>query len=188
MEILQWKVLKVVPETREAVSYVLETVNGQPVHYEAGQFLTLLFEHHGHEIRRSYSMSSTPGVDDQVSITVKRKVNGAISRYIQVIWREGTVVNTILPTGLFKIDTDKNRQRTFFFIAAGSGIVPVFSLLKKVLHFEPKSRVILLFQNFDEDRIIFHEALRQLENQFGDRFTRIDLLSNPKIMQLIRSG
>jgi ring-1,2-phenylacetyl-CoA epoxidase subunit PaaE len=180
MEILQWKVVKVVPETRETISYVLEPVGGKAVPYEAGQFLTILIDHHGHELRRSYSMSSTPGIDEQLSITVKRKVNGAISRYIQVMWHEGTLFNTIPPTGIFRIDTDKNQQRTFLFIAAGSGIVPVFSLLKKVLHFEPQSRVILIYQNFDEDRIIFHDALRQLENRFGNRFRRIDLLSNPK--------
>jgi ring-1,2-phenylacetyl-CoA epoxidase subunit PaaE len=180
MEILQWKVVKVVPETRETISYVLEPVSGKTVQYEAGQFLTILIDHHGHELRRSYSMSSTPGVDEQLSITVKRKVNGAISRYIQVMWREGTVFNTIPPTGMFRIDTDKNLQRTFFFIAAGSGIVPVFSLLKKVLHFEPKSRVVLLYQNFDEDRIIFNQALQQLQTRFGERFKRIDLLSSPK--------
>lgn len=180
MELLQWKVVKVIPETRETISYVLQTVNGDPVPYEAGQFLTILIDHHDHELRRSYSMSSTPGVDEQISITVKRKVNGAISRYIQVLWHEGTVFSTIPPTGMFRIDTDESLQRTFVFIAAGSGIVPVFSLLKKVLHFEPLSRVVLINQNFDEDKIIFHRALAQLKNQFGNRFKRIDLLSNPK--------
>jgi ring-1,2-phenylacetyl-CoA epoxidase subunit PaaE len=178
-ETLQWKVVKVVPETPETISYVLETVNGKPVSYDAGQFLTILIEHHGHELRRSYSFSSTPGIDQQVSITVKRKVNGAISRYIQVMWREGTIFNTIAPTGMFRIEADGSLQRTFFFIAAGSGIVPVFSLLKKVLHFEPKSRVVLIYQNYNEDRIIFHSALQQLEKQFGERLKRIDLLSNP---------
>jgi ring-1,2-phenylacetyl-CoA epoxidase subunit PaaE len=81
---------------------------------------------------------------------------------------------------MFRIDTEKNLERTFLFIAAGSGIVPVFSLIKKVLHFEPLSRVILIYQNFDEDRIIFNDALRQLENQFRKRFKWTNLLSNPK--------
>jgi ring-1,2-phenylacetyl-CoA epoxidase subunit PaaE len=180
MDKLQWKVVQVRPETREAISYVLEPVDGKPVQYEAGQFLTILIDHHDHELRRSYSMSSTPGVDEHLSITVKRKVNGAVSRYIQVTWREGTVFNTIAPTGIFRIDTDAGLQRNFFFVAAGSGIVPVFSLLKKVLHFEPLSRIVLIYQNFDEDRIIFHNALLELQQQFGNRFTRIDLLSNPK--------
>lgn len=176
---LQWKVVKVTPETPETITYVLETVDGKPVSYEAGQFLTILIGHHGHELRRSYSFSSTPGIDQQVSITVKRKVNGAISRYIQVLWREGTIFNTIAPTGMFRVEADAGLQRTFFFIAAGSGIVPVFSLLKKVLHFEPKSRVVLIYQNYNEERIIFHSALQQLEKQFGERLKRIDLLSNP---------
>jgi Flavodoxin reductases (ferredoxin-NADPH reductases) family 1 len=179
MDIIQWKVAQVVPETRETITYVLEPLDGKPVKYEAGQFLTFLFEHHGQELRRSYSMSSTPGIDEHISVTVKRKVNGAISRYIQLRWRKGTIVRTIQPTGMFRIDTDTNAKRTFLFIAAGSGIVPIFSLLKKVLHFEPKSRVILINQNFDEDRIIFREALLGLEKRFGERFKLINLLSNP---------
>lgn len=180
MDILKWKVAQVIPETRDTISYVLEPEDGKPVPYEAGQFLTLLFEHHGQELRRSYSMSSTPGIDERLSITVKRKENGAISRYIQLWWHEGTTVNTIRPTGMFRIDTDKNAQRTFMFVAAGSGIVPVFSLLKKVLHFEPKSRVILIYQNYDEDRVIFQKALHDLQNRFGEKFTWINLLSNPR--------
>lgn len=179
MDLLQWKVVQVVPETRDTITYVLEPAGGKPVVYDAGQFLTLLIEHHGRELRRSYSFSSTPGIDNQVSITVKRKVNGAVSRFIQLAWKVGTVFSTIPPTGMFRIETDKHAERTFFFIAAGSGIVPVFSLLKKVLHFEPRSRVILIYQNTSEKQIIFHEAILALEKQFGDRLQRIDLLSNP---------
>lgn len=180
MEELQWKVTEVIPEARETITYVLEPLDGKPVKYEAGQFLTIIIDHHGHELRRSYSFSSTPGIDNRISITVKRKVNGAISRFIQVVWHPGTVFRTIQPTGMFRIEADALLKRTFFFIAAGSGIVPVFSLLKKVLHFEPRSRVVLIYQNTDEERIIFHNALHQLKETFGGRFIRIDLLSNPK--------
>ncbi len=180
MDILQWKVAQVIPETRETITYVLEPVDGKPVSYEAGQFLTILIDHHGNELRRSYSFSSTPGIDNCVSITVKRKVNGAISRYIQLAWKEGTLIKTIPPTGIFKVETDASLQRSFFFIAAGSGIVPVFSLMKKVLHFEPRSRIVLIYQNFDEERIIFDKQLGLLKEKFGERLLRMDLLSNPK--------
>src|SRR5687767_8415150 len=99
MELLQWKVIRVIPEAKNTISYTLEEISGQPVVYDAGQFLTFLFDYHGQEIRRSYSMSSTPGIDTQISITVKKKENGAISRYILEHWTEGTIINSLPPSG-----------------------------------------------------------------------------------------
>lgn len=179
MDVLQWKVQQVIPETHEASTFILEEVNGNTIPYEAGQFLTFLFTHHDHEIRRSYSLSSTSGIDNYISVTVKRKKNGEVSRHILKKWQPGSLVYSIPPAGRFTIETSSAVQRQFFFIAAGSGIVPVFSLLKKVLHTESLSTVILIYQNHNERSIIFDYQLEQLHQQFADRFTRIDLLSNP---------
>lgn len=179
MALLQWKVVAVTHETNEANTYALEPLNGDTISYDAGQFLTFLFTHTGHELRRSYSVSSTPGIDKYISVTVKKKKNGEISRYILKNWHPGTIVISIAPAGRFTIDTDNNQQREFFFVAAGSGITPVYSLLKKVLQFEPLSTVVLLLQNHDERSIIFHQQLLQLEKQYPGRLKRIDLLSKP---------
>jgi ring-1,2-phenylacetyl-CoA epoxidase subunit PaaE len=179
MDLLHWKIINIIDETPETKTYVLEATDNRAVSYDAGQFLTFLIPFRGREIRRSYSLSSTPGVDKHVSITVKKKINGELSRYIHENWHKGTLVTSIAPAGLFRIATRPDARRHFYFIAAGSGIVPVFSLLKKVLHFEPGSRATLIYQNYDEAHIIFHTSLQQLEKQFGDRFHRIDLLSRP---------
>jgi len=179
MDLLQWKVVEVVPEAKDAMTYVLEEISGQPVVYEAGQFLTFLIDYYGQEVRRSFSLASTPGIDPHVFITVKKKENGAISRYMLEHWTVGTTVSSILPTGRFTLDTHPHNQRQVFFIAAGSGIAPVFALLKKLLQQEPQSQAILLYQNHDENNIIYHKALQQLKEQYPKQFTRIDLLSTP---------
>jgi ring-1,2-phenylacetyl-CoA epoxidase subunit PaaE len=179
MDLLQWKVVQVIPEAKDTITYVLQEINGQPVIYDAGQFLTFLISYHDQEIRRSFSLASTPGIDTRVFITVKKKENGAISRYILEHWTTGTLVSSLPPTGRFTLQTDQDNQRQVFFIAAGSGIAPVFALLKKLLHNEPRSQTILLYQNHDENNIIYHEALLQLKKQYPARFTRIDLLSHP---------
>lgn len=184
MDLLKWKVIRVIPEARNTITYVLEPIGGPPVDYEAGQFLTFLFDYYGQAIRRSYSMGSTPGIDAQVFITVKKKENGAISRYVLEHWREGTLIDSLPPSGRFTIDAQPDQARQVFFLAAGSGIVPVFALLKKLLHQEPHSRIVLLYQNHDENNIIYHEALQQLKAQYPDRFTRIDLLSHPILHDL----
>jgi ring-1,2-phenylacetyl-CoA epoxidase subunit PaaE len=179
MEILQWKVIQVIPETPDAKTYVLEEANGKPVTWDAGQSLTFLFSHPGHEIRRSYSICTTQGIDKHIAITVKKKENGEVSRHILRTWQPGTLVNSLPPAGRFIIVTDPAQKRQIWFIAAGSGIVPMLALIKKVLFQEPKSHITLLYQNHDERNIIYQQQLQQLAIQYPQRFTRIDLLSNP---------
>lgn len=184
MDFLELIVKEVVPETKEAKSYVLENVDGSPVDYAAGQFLTLIVDFNGHEVRRSYSMGSAPGIDDRVFITVKRKENGEISRYILEHWKEGTRVRAVPPSGRFTIVTNAAKERHLFFLAAGSGIVPVFSLIKSVLRTEPLTHITLLYQNHDETSIIYHRELKTLEELHPQQFTRIDLLSHPLLHEL----
>src|SRR5438105_4579613 len=129
MELLQWKVIQVLPEIADTVTYVLEEAQGKSVHYEAGQFLTFLFYHGEREIRRSYSICSTPGIDKHIAITVKKKVNGEISRHILGTWQQGTVISSLPAAGRFTVATNYNQQRHIFFIAAGSGIVPALGLI-----------------------------------------------------------
>jgi ring-1,2-phenylacetyl-CoA epoxidase subunit PaaE len=179
MEILQWKVIQVIPETPDAKTYVLEETDQKPVTWEAGQSLTFLFSHLGHEKRRSYSICTTQGIDKHVAITVKKKENGEISRHILRTWQPGTRIISLPPAGRFNIETDPSQKRQIWFIAAGSGIAPILALIKKVLYNEPESHLTLLYQNRDERHIIYQQLLQQLSLQYPQRFTRIDLLSNP---------
>jgi ring-1,2-phenylacetyl-CoA epoxidase subunit PaaE len=179
MELLQWKVIQVIAETPDVATYVLEEANGNPVTWEAGQSLTFLFYHNGHEIRRSYSICTAHGIDKHVAITVKKKTNGEISRFILKNWQRGSMVESLPPAGRFIIDTDPAQKRHVWFIAAGSGITPILALIKKLLCNEPESHITLIYQNHDERSIIFHKVLQELATQHAHRFNRIDLLSNP---------
>lgn len=179
MALLQWKIIQVIPETPDTNTYVLEEAQGKPVAWDAGQSITFLFTHHGHEIRRSYSICTAPGIDKHIAITVKRKVNGEISRHILSAWHQGTLVSSLPPAGRFIIETDPAQKRHVCFIAAGSGIVPMLALIKKTLYHEPASHITLIYQNHDERSIIYHQTLQQLATQYAHRFNRIDLLSNP---------
>jgi ring-1,2-phenylacetyl-CoA epoxidase subunit PaaE len=89
------------------------------------------------------------------------------------------MVNSLPPAGRFIIETHPNEKRHLWFIAAGSGIVPILALIKKALYHEPESHITLIYQNHDERHIIYHEVLKQLATQYAQRFRRIDLLSNP---------
>lgn len=163
----------------DTVLIYLEEINQQPVHYEAGQFLTFIFNLRDRELRRSYSIVTAPGIDDDIAVVIKRQENGEISRYLIDHAQPGNVMTALQPAGRFTISTNALNQRTCFFIAAGSGISPIFSLLKKLLHDELFSRAILIYQNRDEASIIFKSELEVLQKTYVQRFLWISLLSNP---------
>lgn len=175
-DFLYLRVVRIVAETADANSYFLELVDGQPVSYRAGQFLTLILTHNGHEVRRSYSLSSAPG-EEQLQLTVKRVQNGEISRYLHNTLRVGDVLTSLRPAGRFTLNEDQPGDVVL--MGAGSGITPLFALLKQILRTDTNRLVTLLYSNPNERSIIFRDELDGLQRQFPDRFRLIYLLSDP---------
>lgn len=179
MDFLQLKIIRKETAATDAVIVYLEEINKQPIQYEAGQFFTFIINLQGRELRRSYSIITTPGIDEGIAVIIKRLENGEISRYLIDHVQPGTILTALKPSGRFTMSTNALNQRTVFFIAAGSGISPIFSLLKKLLHDELFSRAILIYQNRDETSIIFKDELEVLQQQYVQRFLWIKLLSSP---------
>jgi ring-1,2-phenylacetyl-CoA epoxidase subunit PaaE len=104
MTTIELQVVAIRPEATEMVTINLRRVDGLPLDYRAGQFLTFLFSFGGRELRRSYSFSSTPGVDALPSITVKRVANGEISRLLIGRLKVGDVLQSLPPSGKFLLE------------------------------------------------------------------------------------
>ncbi len=179
MDHIELKVTHIIRETHDTVSVFFEPADYKKIIYEAGQFITFLFSHKDQEIRRSYSFSSTPIIDDFFCVTVKRVSNGEVSRFITDKLSVNDRLIGLQPMGRFTISTNEHFSRQLFFIAAGTGIVPIFSLLKKILHDEPKTNVVLISQNHHEADIIFKKELDKIRDRFSDHFKWINLLSRP---------
>ncbi len=173
---LQLRVEDIKQETANTATFFLAEVNGEKVRYAAGQFITLVFNHHGNETRRSYSLSSSP--DEQLlAITVKRVSNGEISRFMLAKVKKGDVLNAVPPAGKFtlsKISTVKN----IVYLAAGSGIVPVFSHIKYLLARAGESKIILFNSNNKPEDVLFDAELQQMQNEHSKRFILTNLLSS----------
>ncbi|MFD1142215.1 2Fe-2S iron-sulfur cluster-binding protein [Larkinella insperata] len=184
-ELIQLQVSEIIRETRDTKTLILHPTDGRVVPYRAGQFLTLLFKHLGHEVRRSYSLSSTPGdaspgvASEPLSLTIKRVENGEISRYLLDHLAVGDTLTSLPPAGRFTLDTAPDEQRDIVLIGAGSGIVPLYGILKQALRDEPQSHITLLYANTDEQNIIFYRQLEALHNEHAERFQLIHLLSQP---------
>jgi ferredoxin-NADP reductase len=146
------------------------------VPYKAGQFITLIFNHHNQEVRRSYSLSSSPD-DDKLAITVKRVTNGEISRFMLTKVNVGDVLNVANPAGVFTPTEDQSEKDILFF-AAGSGITPVYSQIKYILNRPGQSKLHLIYSSLSREAILFNNELNELLKTHPDRFNITHLLSN----------
>ncbi|GAB3327227.1 phenylacetate-CoA oxygenase/reductase subunit PaaK [Larkinella ripae] len=189
-ELIQLQVTEIIPETADTKTLLLQPADGRTVPYRAGQFLTLLFHppgeaSPGHQVRRSYSLSSAPGdaspgdASKPLRLTIKRVQNGEISRFLLDHLRVGDTLTSLPPAGRFTLETDPDQQRDLVLIGAGSGISPLYGILQQALQEEPNSHITLLDCNTSEQTIIFYAQLEALRKQYPDRFQLIHLLSQP---------
>ncbi|SFW37893.1 flavin reductase family protein [Chitinophaga sancti] len=185
---LQLQITAIIKETPDAFTYRFQPVNGAPVAYEAGQFLTFLIELHGVAYRRSYSFSSAPGIDPDIAVTIRRKENGAISRYILDHWKTGDIVTTLQPSGRFTLNEVPDSPFDIFLLGAGSGITPLFSLLKYILHHHQHAHIKLFYSSPTKERTIFHEQLQLLNEQYRDQLHIIYLFSAEGIIRRMSNG
>jgi ring-1,2-phenylacetyl-CoA epoxidase subunit PaaE len=163
-------------EAPQAKTFWLEPLH--PVLYRSGQYLTLLHPHHP-ELRRSYSLSSAPEVDSGLAITLRRVDNGLFSRWLIDEAAVGDELLSLGAGGLFTLPepTEVAYEQLLLF-AAGSGITPIFSLLKSVLHTRPEVSILLVYSNRTPQDAIFQTELRELAAQFSDRLHIEFLFSN----------
>jgi len=173
---LQLKVEAIKWELPDTATFFFSEISGKKIHYRAGQFITLVFTHHKEEIRRSYSLCSSPD-EDMLAITVKRIANGEISRFLLAKVKEGDILNAVEPAGRFTI-ADFEAEKDIFLFAAGSGIVPIFSQLKYVLKRPGRSRLILVYSNQNGRSVLFKDELDKLSAENVTRLKVIHLLSS----------
>ncbi len=169
MSAIPLTIRSITQETADTKTFTFEKEAG--LLYKPGQFLTVLKNTLTQEIRRQYSFSSHPALDEYASITVKRIPNGEISRWLFDEVNEGDQLKSLGSFGHFILPADVTTTNTFLFLAAGSGITPILSLIKEVLHFHQHARVILFYSNRSEASTIFLRELCQLQDQFPSSFT-----------------
>ncbi|MEZ4962458.1 MAG: 1,2-phenylacetyl-CoA epoxidase subunit PaaE [Saprospiraceae bacterium] len=138
--------------------------------FTQGQHLTLKTELNGEEVRRSYSICSSP-MDGDLRVAVKKLPMGLFSTYVNERLHVGDSLDVMTPMGNFYTPLDPAHQKHYVAFAAGSGITPIVSILKTVLLTEPKSQFTLFFGNRSTDTVIFREQLEDLKNRFLQRLS-----------------
>jgi ferredoxin-NADP reductase len=108
-------------------------------------------------------MSSSPEVDDELTVTVKRVPGGVVSNWMNDVLRAGGEVEMTPPAGVFCLGPDDGELVAY---CGGSGITPVIS---KTALATTGRRVRLLYANRDRDAVIFADEIDALCEQNGDR-------------------
>jgi 3-ketosteroid 9alpha-monooxygenase subunit B len=154
------RVRAVVEETHDAKSLLLEVppALAEQFRYRPGQFLTLRLPVQGKVLPRCYSMSSAPGLDTSLRVTIKRVHQGRGSNWVCDHIRAGDSIELLPPAGVF---TPRGLEGDFLLFAGGSGITPVLSILRTVLT-QGNGRVSLVYANRDERSVIFRDELKAL--------------------------
>ena len=180
------KVVDIKNETSDTVSVAFEIPESDKSSFEyiSGQYLTLKVDINGKEERRSYSMCSSPFAGEEMRIAVKRVENGLVSNFINDSIKIGDRIEVMPPQGNFILETSKE-QKTYVGFVAGSGITPVWSMIKSVLQNEPLSKFILFYGNKTSESTIFKNDIDSL---VGDRLIVHHILSREETGNTVLSG
>jgi ring-1,2-phenylacetyl-CoA epoxidase subunit PaaE len=176
-------------ETEDTVSISFEIPRelSSNYSYSSGQYLTLRSVINGSDVRRSYSLCSSP-FENEWRVAVKKVENGVFSTFANELLNVGDTLDVMTPTGNFVIHTNPLSSRNIVLFASGSGITPVFSIAKSILKEEPNSSVTLFYGNKNFNSIIFREELEAWKNLYMERFRIIHVLSRESLGNEIQKG
>lgn len=141
-----------------------------------GQYLTLMDKIDGKEERRSYSICSGSH-DGSLRVGIKRVEGGLFSNHANDHFKAGYELSVVPPQGNFYLQTDASNKKNYMCIAVGSGITPILSIIKSVLHSEPDSQITLIYGNRNSGSMMFREEMSFLKNAFLTRFKWINIMS-----------
>ena len=138
--------------------------------FTQGQYLTLRCVVDGVDLRRSYSICS--GLDDgDLRVAIRLLQGGAFSGWAARQLKVGQTLEVLPPQGRFFVPIDPVARRHVLFIAAGSGITPMLSLIKTMLGREPGTRCTLIYGNRRLASTMFREELDDLKNRHLSRLS-----------------
>ncbi|AOR28354.1 flavodoxin reductase [Formosa sp. Hel1_33_131] len=165
------KIKSILRQTDKAVSITFEVPTTLKTEYTftAGQYITLKTVIDAKEVRRDYSLSSSPQ-SESLTVTVKEIEGGVFSSHANRQLKTGDTLEVGTPNGRFVYDSETNKANTIVAFAAGSGITPIMSIARTVLETKTDSTFVLIYGNKSPKETIFHEEILKLQTLYTDRF------------------
>lgn len=162
---------EIIRETSKSISITFNVPNNlkKVFSFKAGQYITLKTQLDGHEVRRDYSLCSSPK-SGLLKVAIKEVKDGTFSAYANNSLKVGDDLEVAPPKGRFIFEPNDAKTKNIAAFAAGSGITPVLSIIKCALEEEKHSKVILVYGNKTTGDTMFLNELLNLQHQYKDRF------------------
>ncbi|PIB28721.1 flavodoxin reductase [Maribacter sp. 4U21] len=161
------KSIKKLTPSSVAVTFAIPKELIRSFAFTAGQYITIKKEIKGKELRRAYSISSSPRKED-ITIGIKKVDRGGFSDYANTKLQVGDVLEVMPPEGRFTFKSSEVKNIAAF--AAGSGITPIMSIVKTVLDSNPANKFVLVYGNKSYEETMFYTDLVKLELDYTNRF------------------
>ncbi|MFY1683584.1 2Fe-2S iron-sulfur cluster-binding protein [Micromonospora sp. WMMD730] len=172
------RVVEMRRETPTTVTLVLEDAAGRPggFAFRPGQYFTLVVDVDGRPVRRAYSASSAPGTP-RLEVTVKHVEGGRLSGHVHRVLRVGDHLGLHGPSGTFHIGAEPPTE--MLFVAAGSGVTPMMSMIRtRLADRSGRDRIALLYSSRDAGEVIFAADLDRLAAEHPDRLSVTPVLTS----------
>ncbi|MFN8335421.1 MAG: ferredoxin--NADP reductase [Cyclobacteriaceae bacterium] len=173
-------VSRITKSTDDSVSVWFAKV---PLEYKPGQHAVLALTVHGQKYIRTYSFHTSPYINEETGITVRAVEGGVISNYLLGTSPEELEIDLQGISGDFVLAPSVGVKRHLVMFGAGSGITPLYSMIRSVLSNEPSTDVTLLYSNKSRSRIIFNSELQSLRSAYGDRLNIYHTITQEEIEQ-----
>ena len=157
-------------ETLNSVSITLEIPENLQAAFafKAGQYITFKHSFDGNEIRRAYSLCSSPS-SGKLRVGIKQVTDGTFSVYANTKLKVSDSLEVMTPEGAFVFEPENGTSNAYGAFVAGSGITPVLSIIKDVLEREPNSSFVLVYGNQTQAECMFYSELEGLKTEYGER-------------------
>ncbi len=169
-------------ETNDCISIAFDVPSdlASIFQYTQGQYLTLRTTIDGAEVRRSYSLCSSP-LDGEWRVAIKRVEGGVFSTFANQQLKKNDILEVMPPMGKFFTPLEPSVKKQYVLFAAGSGITPILSILKTLLASEPLSEISLVYGNRNAQSVLFREAIEGLKNKYLSRLRVYHVLSRERL-------
>ena len=164
--------------THDIIELKMELVEPREIDFTAGQYVQLESrKYKGREsVNRAYSISSLPSEKGFVELMIRRVPEGICTTWVFDHLKEGDEISFSGPYGDFRL-TDSGAPAVF--IAGGSGMAPIWSILRDMKERNDSRKSAYFFGALTSADLFYTEELKKLESETGN-FSYIPALSGEK--------
>jgi len=159
------QVTRIFQETPEVKTFRLVNADGGaiPFTYEPGQYLPIRLNVNGENVKRIYTIASSPSQRYYCELTIKREELGLMSRFMHDNVKEGDLIEADKPGGKFTFDGSS--ANSIVLIGGGVGITPLMTVLRYLTDSGWKKPIYFLFSCKSLDDFIFRRELEYLNKR-----------------------